>query len=134
MKRLAIIVCCLFVIFAGAASAWADCKQLSAAPGGQNGPGAAHTHGHHADGNHPHSEHAHPHDAVIHCPIFEEFIITASFSTLRDHRVQRLLDTPIAELHSQSTPDHFRRLTNGPPVFASFSSLPSYLALSALRI
>lgn len=129
MKRFLLIACSLFVLFAGAASAWANCKQISFAPDRQNRSSAGHTHGHHAD-----SKHAHSHGAVIHCPTLDEFLTVATFSPGKDHRVQRTLDTLIAGLNSQSTPHHFLRLINGSPNFNSFGSIPGYLLLSVLRI
>jgi hypothetical protein len=130
MKRFLLIACCLFVLFAGAASAWADCKQISFAPDWQNRSSVAkHMHGHHSDSNHTHS-----HDGVIHCPTLDEFLPAATFSPSKDHRAERVLDTLIAEFDSQYASHRFHRLINGPPNFYWFSSIPSYLLLSALRI
>lgn len=130
MKRVLLIACCLFVLLAGAASAWADCKQISFVPEGhKQTSAAAHTHGHHGDSHHTHSD-----DTVIHCPTLDEFLPAATFSPSKDHRVQRVPDALVAELHSQSTQQRFLRLSIGPPNFSSFSSIPSYLLLSALRI
>jgi len=130
MKRFLLIACCLFVVFAGAASAWADCKQTSFVHDRQHRSAATvHTHGHHSDPNDTHS-----HDGVIHCPTLDEFLPAATFSPSKDHRAERVLDTLIAEFDSQYASHRFHRLINGPPNFYWFSSIPSYLLLSALRI
>src|SRR5688572_11619576 len=130
MKRFLLIACCLFVVFAGAASAWADCKQISFAPDWQNRSSAAkHMHGHHSDSNHTHS-----HDGVIHCPPMGDYLPTATFTISPDNRIERFPETLVGELDSQFIDHGLYRLIHGPPGSAHSRIIPPYLMLSVLRI
>ena len=129
MKRLIVIVCCLFVIFAGAASAWANCKQMPFASEQQKRlPVASHSHDHESHG------HEHSHQTAIHCPTLDEFTLGASFSLSKEHRVERVLDKLVAEFDSQLILHASRWLSHGPPGFTRLSSIPPYLLLSVFRI
>lgn len=126
MKRLIAIASCLFVIFAGAASAWASCEQSFRQA---NSAAAAHGHDHHSESHHKHED-----NSVIHCPTLDTFLLTASFSQNKNDRVERitLVDVP-------KCPDQFRtcqlyRSLHGPPGYSSSNNTPPYLFLSVLRI
>ena len=129
MKRLAVLTCCFLVLFAGVASAWASCKQISLAP-------HDHSHSsvgvsaddHHSDSNHEHSNHT-----AIHCPTFEKFVPTAIFSTKPDERIERLTGS-VGVITSQIFDYRLHRLVHGPPGAENLSTIPSYLLLSVLRI
>ena len=127
MKRFVVIVCSLLIVFAGAASAWANCKQESLSTDGHNRSGIAHTHDHHSD-NHKNA------DARIHCPTLDEFLLSPSFSVSTDHRAQGFADGFIAALDSQARQDVSRRSIHGPPGFSLANSIPPYLLLSVFRI
>ena len=130
MKRLSVIACCLFVIFAGAASAWANCKRSPLASDAQKRPPvAAHTHDHESHGGHEHT-----HQAVIHCLTLDDFLLTALFSTSKDHQAERVLDKLVAETDSQLSQHASHWLTYGPPGFSRVNGIPPYLLLSVLRI
>jgi hypothetical protein len=129
MKRLIAMTCCVLVFFAGAASAWASCNQISLGSGKHHAsttPG--HTHEHHS-----HSDHNHPHGLAIHCATLNEFLPVATFSPNNDHRIERLLDASATSLSLPSSQDGFR-LTHGPPGVASLSFIPAYLFFSVLRV
>ena len=128
MKRLIIIIYCLVVLVAGAASAWASCEQESffVHP---NSPANAPAHDHHSGSHREHS-----HGTVIHCPTLDQFLLTATFSASKDHRVERLTHAVVARLVSQFGLPQSYRSRHGPPGFSRFSSIPPYLLLSVLRI
>jgi hypothetical protein len=129
MRRLIVIISCFLVFFAGAASAWASCKQISFRSDKHHSSAMpAHAHEHHAD-----SDHNHSHGSVIHCPTLDEFLPAASFSTSIASRVERLLDTFAPRLGFQSN-QHGFRLSHGPPGGAYLTFIPPYLLLSVLRI
>ena len=129
MKRLIVIATCLFVIIAGAASAWASCKRVSFV-GHPTSPASAHTHDHHAD-----SPHNHGNGAVIHCPTLDVFLLTASFSSAsKSDRVHRLPPVVLDELDSQLGVRRPYLSWHGPPGYSRSSNFPSYLFLSVLRI
>jgi hypothetical protein len=127
MKRFVVIVCSLFIVFAGAVSAWADCKQEPLPIDRQNRP-VAHAHDHHSDANHKHS------DARIHCPTLDEFLLSSTFSLSKDHRELRTRDPFCAVVDCQVSQDVSRWLIDGPPGFSRLDSIPPYLLLSVLRI
>lgn len=129
MKRLLGITSGLFFFFAGAASAWSDCKRITFDRTKQNRPTASsHAHHHHSD-----ADHAHSHDALIHCPALDEFITVANSSTDKDRRVERVPAARVNELDLWLTRDG-SRLNDGPPGFEQSSLVPAYLLLSVLRI
>jgi hypothetical protein len=128
MKRLIVIICCLFVFVAGAASAWASCKQGSffVHP---NSPATAPAHDHHSDSHHEHS-----HGTVIHCPTLDQFLLTATFSTSKNHRAERLAHAIVTELDSQFGLQQSYRSLHGPPGFSRSNNIPRYLFLSVLQV
>jgi hypothetical protein len=128
MKRLIIIIYCLVVLIAGAASAWARCEQESffVHP---NSPANAPAHDHHSGSHHEHS-----HGTVIHCPTLDQFLLTATFSASKDHRVERLTHAVVTQLVSQCGLQQSYRSLHGPPGFSRSNNIPPYLFLSALRI
>jgi hypothetical protein len=129
MKQLIVITCCFLVFFAGAASAWASCKQISFGLDGHHGPAtSAHRHGHHAD-----SDHEHSHDSVIHCASLDQFLPPGTFSVSKNQRIEHLLDVSLLPLDFQSSQRGYH-LTHGPPGLAYLSFVPPYLLLSVLRI
>jgi hypothetical protein len=130
MKRLIVIVCCLFVIFAGAASAWANCKQ---APFGsedhRRSSDAIHTHDHHTDSHDEHSP-----GTVIHCPTLDEFLLTAIFSANTYERVERLPAAVVEIINAELGRQSSNPSIHGPPGFSRLNGIPPYLLLSVLRI
>ncbi len=131
MKLTIAMVCCLFVVFAGAASAWANCKQVSFAPENYHGSQSS---GHHNNDHHSDSNDNHSHDSIIHCPTLSQFLLTANFSAAKDQRVERVPDKIAVELGSQFYQHWPHGLIHGPPGCYPSSSIPSYLVLSVLRI
>jgi ABC-type nickel/cobalt efflux system permease component RcnA len=130
MKRLIVITCSLLVLFAGAASAWANCKQISFVPDNhRRSPVPVHAHDHHSEANRQHS-----HDGEIHCPPLDDYLPTATFSVNKDHRIERVIATLVAGFNSQFTQHASYRLIHGPPGFAHSRILPPYLLFSVLRI
>ena len=130
MKRSIVIICCLFVFFAGIASAWVSCKQeVFAADHHRSSPVAVPAHDHESD-----SPHEHSHGTVIHCPTLDEFLLTATFSASKDHRKERLTHAVVIELVSQCGLQQSYRSLHGPPGFSRSNSIPSYLSFSVLRI
>ena len=128
MKRLIVIICCLFMFVAGAASAWASCKQ-GAFFVHPNSPATTPAHDHHSDSHHEHS-----HGTVIHCATLDEFLLTATVSASKDHRVERFTHAVVSELDSQFGLQQSHASLPGPPGFSRFNSIPPYLLLSVLRI
>ena len=130
MKRSIVIICCLFVFFAGVATAWASCKQVSFAADHHRSSSVAVPAHDHESGSH----HEHSHGTVIHCPILDQFLPAATFKASKDHRIERLTHAAVTELDSQfGLPQSYRSL-HGPPGFSRSNNIPSYLLLSVLRI
>jgi hypothetical protein len=126
MRRLVVIIACFFVFMAGVGSAWASCKQAFGAASQHDAP-QAHSHDH-AD-----SQHDHSHGTVIHCPTLDVFLLTASFSTSKSDRVERLT-AAVSELVSQLGVRRPYISLHGPPGSSYSRSTPPYLMLSVLRI
>jgi len=130
VKRTITILCCLFVVFAGAVSVWANCKQDSFASRDHHGSAVpAQDQEHHANSNHNHSR-----NSVIHCLPLDVFLPTAALSRGKEHRVSSFLDVLVAGWNSQFSDHYSNRLMHGPPGFAPPSIVPAYLLLSVLRI
>ena len=131
MKRLLLITCSLLIVFAGAAAAWASCKQLSLASVKQYDavPVHAHAHDHHADADHEHSR-----GTMFHCPTLDEFLLSATFSVRGNERVERLPDILTGDFDSQFAQPGSYPLIHGPPGSAQSRNIPRYLSLSVLRI
>lgn len=129
MKRLSVITCSFLVFFAGIASAWSSCKQISFGLDKHQGSATpAHRHEHHSE-----SEHNHSHDSVIHCSTLDEFLPVGTFSTSKHYRVERLLDASVPPLDFPTSRRGYR-LVHGPPGIANLAFIPPYLLLSVLRI
>jgi hypothetical protein len=128
MKRVIAITACLFVVLAGAASAWAGCKQVSFFLDSTS-PAAAHAHDPHSD-----SHHNHDNRTAIHCPILEEFLLSASFSASRNDGIERLTHTVVNKLDSHFGGQQLYRSLHGPPGYSRSNNTPPYLFLSVLRI
>ena len=126
MKRLFAIASCLFVILAGAASAWASCKRESLQG---KSPNATHAHHRHSD-----SDHRHEKGTAIHCPTLDGFLPTARISTSRIDRIEPLRLAALSAARAEIRPSVLYRSLNGPPGYFPFSNTPSYLSRSALRI
>jgi hypothetical protein len=130
VKRTIPILCCLFVVLAGAISVWANCKQDSFASRDHNGSEVpAHDHEHDANSNHDHSR-----NSVIHCLPLDVFLPSAALSRGKDHRVSSFLDVPVAEWTSRLADHYANHLIHGPPGFAPPVQIPMYLLLSVFRI
>jgi hypothetical protein len=125
MKRPTAIALSLFVIFAGAASAWARCEQSVF-----QANSAASAHGH----DHSESNHKHEHNAVIHCPTLNVFLLSAPFSPSKNDRIERLTLVDIVQCPDQFSVRQLYRSLHGPPGYSRFSHIPPYLVLSVLRI
>ena len=125
MKRLIAIASCLFVILAGAASAWASCEKVTfVKPDSQS----------HAHGEHAGSHHSHEKGTVIHCPTLDGFLLTAKFSASRMDRPER---SKLAAINEPGTELGIRAVypsLHGPPGYSFFTHTPSYLLFSVLRI
>lgn len=130
MKRSVLIGCCLLVIFASVAAAWASCKQISFASDAHHRSAfSLPTHDHHSDAQHEHSD-----NSAIHCLTLEEFVPLASFSAKPDRGEERFIDPFGAESISSMNDRAFVFPIHGPFVFAHSGDIPSYLFLSVLRI
>jgi hypothetical protein len=130
MKRLIGIICCLFLFLASTAAAWASCKQWSFTADHHRRwsvPIPAHDH---ELGSH----HEHSHGTVIHCPTLDQFLLTATFSASKDHRVERLPHAVVTESDSQFGLHQSYPSLHGPPGFSRSNNIPPYLLLSVLRI
>ena len=123
MKRLAVIVSCLFLLIAGAASAWASCKREPFSQPESSSPGHAHDHG--SDSDH--------HEATLHCPTLEVFLLIAVFSPNKNDREEPIA-LAAAAVSAQFAPRQLYRSLHGPPGYSRFSNIPPYLVLSVLRI
>ena len=130
MKRLIVIACSFLVLFAGAASAWANCKQISFAADDHHGSTVpVHAHSHHSESDDQDSS-----DGEIHCPPVDGYLPAATFSLGKDHRIERVSATFVAGFDSQFAQHASYRLIHGPPGFAHSRIIPPYLLLSVLRI
>src|SRR5215207_6643458 len=130
MKRLSVIFFCLSVIFAAAASVWADCKKFSFHEDGHNNsPRALPAHEHHSEPQHDHS-----HGTVIHCATLDEFVLTWIFSLPKDTGVHRATGLIVAVLSSQRIQHLSGWFIHGPPGQPQARTLPAFLLLSVLRI
>ena len=130
MKRGMIVACLLLVLFGSVIATWGNCQRVSLNFQDQHrSSGTTHAHKHHADGDHHHS-----HDAVIHCPVLDEFIPVATFSLRKEHRVDRLGGMLSTALNSPLAAAGSDRLIHGPPGFEHSSRISPYLLLSVLRI
>jgi hypothetical protein len=130
MKRLLGLISCLFVLFAGAASTWASCKQVSIASDEHQAssiPG--HTHDHHPGSNHDHSQHS-----AMHCLIQQFVVPTASFAVRPDREVKRGPGLFNEAFASHFDEYKFHRLSHHPPVLFGSASIAFHLFLSVLRI
>lgn len=130
MKRLLGLISCLFMLFAGAASTWASCKQVSIASDEHQAssiPG--HTHDHHPGSNHDHSQHS-----AMDCLIQQFVVPTASFAVRPDREAQRVSDPFGAEFASMLHDRGIDRLIHGPPAVVRSSNIPFPLLLCVLRI
>ena len=125
MKRLIAIASCLFVILAGAASAWASCEQSFFQPSSE----AAHGHDHHSESHHKHED-----NAVIHCPTLNVFLLTATFSPTKNDRVERITLVDVFKCPDQFSACQLFRSLHGPPGYSRSNNTPPYLFLSVLRI
>ena len=130
MKRSFVIACCLLLIFASLASAWAECKQVAVT-------------GDHirrlqvllpAEEHHSKAQHDHSHGTVIHCATLDEFVRTSTFLLTKDHRGHLVTDPFIAAQHSAFSRDFPHWLIHGPPGLPRLNIIPQYLLLSAFRI
>ncbi len=129
MKSLLGIISCLLVLFAGVASAWASCKQVTIASDGHQASSiSGHAHDHHPGSNHDHSQHT-----AMHCPI-QQFGPTTCLSPKPDREAQRVSDPFGAEFPSMLNDRGFDRLNHGPPAVVRSSNIPFHLLLSVLRI
>ena len=129
MKRFLVIVCSLLMLVAGAASAWADCKQISSTFDDQRHAVSSSAHDHHSDSHHKHSD-----GSQVHCPIIEEFVPTVVLSLKTGGGPERLLDPFTAELIFRMSSGEFHPLMHGPPILTRTTSTPSHIFLSVLRI
>ena len=130
MKRLLVITCSFLVLFAGAASALESCKRISFASDDHHGSAVpVHAHGHHSQSDRHDSS-----NGAIHCPPVDDYLPTATFSVRKDHRVERVLATFVANFNTPGTQYGSSRLIHGPPGFAHSSIIPSYLLFSVLRV
>ena len=130
MKRSIVIICCLFVLFASTAAAWASCKQVSFTAGHhRSSSDAVPAHNHESDSHHEHSP-----GTVIHCPTLDQFLLTATFSATKTPRMEHVSHADVSGLVSQpGWPQSYRSL-HGPPGFSRSTNIPPYLLLSVLRI
>ena len=130
MKRLIIIVCCFFVISAGIASAWADCRKLSSVSDQHdNSQRALPAHEDHSDSRHDHS-----HGAVMHCATLDDFLLTSVFSLTKDNRVHRTADFIVAALNFQLMQHVSGWFIHGPPGLSQPHTIPPYLLLTVMRV
>lgn len=129
MKSLLGTISCLLVLFAGVASAWASCKQVTIASDGHHGSSiSGYAHDHHRGSNHDHSQHP-----VMHCPIVQ-FGPTTSLTPKPDREAQRVSDPFGAEFASMLDDREIDRLIHGPPAVVRSSNIPFPLLLCVLRI
>jgi hypothetical protein len=129
MKSVIVIACSFLLLFAGPASAWANCKQISFVPDNPRGSSdPLHAHHHHSESN------GHSHEGEIHCPPLDVYLPAATFSVNKDHRIERLITPVVPGFYSQFTRHASYRLIHGPPGFAHSRVIPPYLLLSVLRI
>jgi hypothetical protein len=129
MKRILTIACCLSVLFAGIAAAWADCKQISLSDRPRKSLPHVAAHDHHSDSHREHSQ-----GTVIHCPTLEDFLVTAIFSVGGYDREQPVHRALVAHFHSRVSQNDSYRLVHGPPGLDYPSIIPPYLLLSVLLI
>jgi hypothetical protein len=117
------------VFFAGVASAWASCKQISFAAGDHHRSSALVA----SQAEHSDSHHEHSGDAGFHCPPLEKFVPTATFSAQSDREKTRAIGLFETELASPINNRGFHRLLPV-PAFLRSSGIASHLLLSVLRI
>jgi hypothetical protein len=129
MKSVIVIACSFLLLFAGAASAWANCKQISFVPDNPRGSSVpVHAHDHHSESN------KHSHDGEIHCPPIDGYLPSATFSVGRDDRIERVPAMVVTGVNCQFALRGVYPLMHGPPGFAHSRIIPPYLLLSVLRI
>jgi hypothetical protein len=129
MKRLIVITCSFLVFFAGVASAWASCKQISFAVGANHRSSVlVASHPDHRDSHHEHSD-----GAGFHCPPLEKFVPTAAFSAKPDRDEKRAIDAFETKLASQFNNRRFHRLL-GLSALARSNGVASHLFFSVLLI
>jgi hypothetical protein len=130
MKRLLGILSCLLVMFAGLASAWASCKQVTIASDGHHASsisGRAHEH-------HSHSNHDHSGNTVVHCSTLAEFIPTPTFVVKADSEEKRLSDPIGAEFATWFNDAELNALVHDPPTLVRCRTVAFHLFFSVLRI
>ena len=129
MKRLIVITCSFLVFFAGVASAWASCKQISFAVGDHHRSFVfVASHPDHQDSHHEHSD-----GAGFHCPPLEKFVPAASFSAKPDREEIRAIGPFETKLASQINNREFHRLL-GLPALVRSNGVAFHLFFSVLRI
>lgn len=129
MKRLISIVSCLVVFFGGIAAALAVCEQISIASYDRQISVPHSAHDHDSDSPDEHSD-----GSLGHCPIVEQFVSTAAFSTRPDRGPERIVNPFVAPIAFRIDEGEVYRLIHGPPAFAGTSGVSSHLFLSVLRI
>jgi hypothetical protein len=130
MKRLTATIACLFVLCAGLAAAWADCKQVSFSDHHQRKlPIHVAAHDHQSEAHHEHSQ-----ETVTHCPTLDDFLVTAIFSAGGYDRAQPVHHTLVVHFNFPLNQNDSWRLVHGPPGLDHASVIPPYLLLSVLRI
>ena len=132
MKRLFVILCCLSLLVAGAATAWANCRQVSIGNDSYSySPGAGHSHDHGTDSSDEGSGRSH--SGEIHCPILKDFVPNAVISA-KPNRQSETFRSVLAEAAFFISHRAFYRLIHDPPVTAQSNSIPYHILLSVFRI
>src|SRR5918992_818570 len=120
MRRLIVITCSFLIFFAGAASAWAECKQISFdSQGHHHSSGSTHAHDHH------HSDDGHSHSTKIHCPSLEAFVPSATFSLPdRAQKLNEVIGSAVSLVSQEENLSRNDSNAHDPP-FLIFSLIPA---------
>jgi hypothetical protein len=127
MKSLVVIACCLFLLIAGAASAFEPCNHGILSD-------RNHHHASSFSAHHSHSDDPYSGDTVIHCPTVSEFISTAIFSLKPHHRTDAMMQPVTADATSEFSGAGSSGLDHGPPSLHCRRLIPPQILFSIWRI
>lgn len=133
MKRLIVIVSCIFVLYAGAVWALEGCRDIGAGHQLFHQAESADSDHHHARDNASHHSHSDP--TRVHCPnVFDEFLLSPRITLTANHSYVGHVALAAKSFHGFLAGRIYGGFGDGPPGHYRSKPLPRHLVLSVIRI